>query len=76
MPHTQSDGQQSPKERAIAVAGGLSRLAEHLGITRSAVSQWPQIPAERVHDVERITGIPRSELRPDLYPPERERLSA
>jgi DNA-binding transcriptional regulator YdaS (Cro superfamily) len=27
------------------------------------------LPAERVLDIERVTGIPRHELRPDLYPP-------
>lgn len=62
----------SPKDRAVEAAGGASRLAEKLGVTRSAVSQWREIPAERVHEVESLTGVPRSELRPDLYPPERE----
>ena len=43
------------------------RLAQELGITHGAVSQWPRVPAERVLDVERITGISRHELRPDIY---------
>jgi hypothetical protein len=33
--------------------------------------QWWQVPAWRVLEVERITKIRRSELRPDLYPPAR-----
>lgn len=59
---------ESPRDRAVAAAGGPTKLAEGLGVTRSAVSQWQRIPAERVLDVERITGVPRHELRPDLYP--------
>jgi DNA-binding transcriptional regulator YdaS (Cro superfamily) len=27
------------------------------------------VPAERAIDVESITGVPRHELRPDIYPP-------
>ena len=49
-----------------------SELARGLGITHGAVSQWDQVPMNRVLDVERLTGIPRHELRPDIYPPERE----
>lgn len=45
----------------------VARLARGLGITRSAVHQWERVPAERVVDVERITGIPRALLRPDLF---------
>lgn len=46
-------------------------LAKALGITHGAVNQWRRVPAERVIDVERATGIPREKLRPDLYPSER-----
>lgn len=28
---------------------------------------WKKVPAEQVVEVERITGLPREELRPDLY---------
>ena len=48
--------------------GTKIRIARELGITHGAVSQWQKVPAERVLDVERITGIPRHELRPDIYP--------
>lgn len=43
-------------------------LAAALAINPGAISQWDRVPAERVLDVERVTGIPRHELRPDLYP--------
>jgi len=52
-----------------AVRGRASRLAEDLGMFPSALSQWTQVPAERVLDVERHTGISRHDLRPDLYGP-------
>ena len=46
-------------------------LARALGITHGAVNQWRRVPAERVVAVERITGIPREVLRPDVFAPER-----
>lgn len=56
-------------EKAKAVIGGNTALAQALGgLTPQAVSQWRRIPAERTIDVERITGVSRHELRPDLYP--------
>jgi DNA-binding transcriptional regulator YdaS (Cro superfamily) len=57
-------------ERAIKAAGGLAALAEPLGITAQAISQWDEVPPLRVLAVERATGVPRTELRPDLYPTE------
>lgn len=56
-------------DRAIKAAGGASALARALGIKQAAVSQWHRIPAERVPDVAAATGIPRHELRPDLWEP-------
>jgi hypothetical protein len=47
--------------------GMMARVARELRITRAAVTFWPRVPAERVIDVERISGIPREQLRPDLY---------
>lgn len=55
--------------KAIKEAGGFAALGRLLGISGAAVSQWPQVPILRVLDVERITGVPRHELRPDIYPP-------
>lgn len=50
--------------------GSLTAMARELGISHSAILQWVRIPAERVLVVERITGISRHDLRPDLYPRE------
>ncbi|RUU79985.1 Cro/CI family transcriptional regulator [Mesorhizobium sp. M7A.F.Ca.MR.362.00.0.0] len=47
--------------------GRLTEVARACGITHSAVSQWDRVPSDRVLIVERVSGIPRGELRPDLY---------
>ncbi|NIN69157.1 MAG: hypothetical protein GTO63_31610 [Anaerolineae bacterium] len=52
---------------AIKMAGGPTKLAEALGITQGAVSQWKRCPAERCADVEKLTGISREALRPDVF---------
>jgi len=57
---------------AIERAGSMSKLARKLGITRQSVRGWREIPVMRVAEVERITGIPRAELRPDVFGPVRE----
>lgn len=45
----------------------LARLAREIGITRGAVAQWDRVPAERIGDVARVTGINPARLRPDLF---------
>lgn len=55
-----------------AAAGGMAKLAQALGIKRQAADGWKRygrVPVERVLDVERVTGIPRERIRPDIYPP-------
>lgn len=49
--------------------GRRGELAEALGITSGAISQWNRAPAERVLDIERLTGISRHDLRPDIFGP-------
>lgn len=53
--------------RAIDAVGGVAQLARRIGITQPSVSNWNRVPAERVIAVEAVTGIPRVQLRPDLY---------
>lgn len=57
-----------PVKLAAEKAGGIVKLSLALGLSRGAASQWRRIPAERVLEVERVTGIPREILRPDIYP--------
>jgi hypothetical protein len=52
---------------AIEAAGGMRLLAERLGIRWEAVQRWERVPAERLIQVARLTGIQPEILRPDLY---------
>lgn len=52
---------------ALEATGTAKALAAQLGISQSAVSQWRRIPAERVIEIEAITKVDRTKLRPDLY---------
>jgi len=47
--------------------GRRIELAAHLDISPSAISMWRQVPIERVTKIEEFTGIPRDELRPDIF---------
>lgn len=57
-------------KHACDKAGGITKLAKELGIRPQAIHQWKKVPAERVLEVERISGVSRHVLRPDLYPSE------
>lgn len=54
--------------RAIRKAGGAVRIGSKLGITAQAIYQWKICPPFRVLDLERLSGVSRTDLRPDLYP--------
>jgi DNA-binding transcriptional regulator YdaS (Cro superfamily) len=61
-------------QRAIEAAGGQAALAAAIGVRQSHISFWLHksktgIPAERVGDIEKVTGVARYELRPDLFAP-------
>jgi DNA-binding transcriptional regulator YdaS (Cro superfamily) len=58
----------TPLSDAIAGAGSLKAIADPCGVTEQAVCQWAQVPARHVLTVERVSGVPRQRLRPDLYP--------
>jgi DNA-binding transcriptional regulator YdaS (Cro superfamily) len=55
---------------AVKRVGGLAALARQLDISPQAVQQWRIAPAVRTLEIERLTGVSRYELRPDLYPRE------
>lgn len=50
-----------------AVRGRAGKLADSLGITHAAIPQWREVPADRLIAVEKLTGISRQVLRPDLF---------
>ena len=50
--------------------GNQTKIASELRITPQAVQFWlasKKVPAERIVEVERISGIPRAEIRPDIF---------
>jgi DNA-binding transcriptional regulator YdaS (Cro superfamily) len=50
--------------------GNQTKVASELRITPQAVQFWfasKKVPAERIVEVERISGIPRAEIRPDIF---------
>lgn len=62
---------QNPIQRAVDAAGGAKALGAHFDMTPEAVRLWVKagrVPAKRVLDVERITGVSRHDLNPDIYP--------
>lgn len=54
-------------DKAIAAAGSQAELARRLGLNRATICEWTQVPARHIVAVEMATGVPREELRPDLY---------
>ena len=58
---------QNAVKLAIEKAGGMRPLARAIGIAHQAIAMWTYIPIKRLLDVERVTGIPREILRPDIF---------
>jgi hypothetical protein len=53
----------------LGQVGSVTRIARVCGITRHAVSHWRRVPVAHVLKLEAAFGVPRYELRPDIYPP-------
>ena len=58
---------ESNLKKAIDGAGGTAALARALNITTQAISQWSRVPADRVIQVEELSGVSRYKLRPDVF---------
>lgn len=54
---------------AVGLATKLSELTPDRALSPQAISQWKRVPADRVIDVETLTGISRHNLRPDVFGP-------
>lgn len=63
-------------DRIIEDLGGLTKATAALDLSNpSIIANWRtrgRVPAERVLDVEKITGISRHDLRPDIFGPQPE----
>lgn len=55
-------------DAAKAAAGNAKKLAALLNLTGAAISRWGDtVPLKRLLSVEKVTGVPRYILRPDLF---------
>lgn len=47
----------------------LEKLGADFGVHKTTILRWEEggVPVERLADVERVTGIPRQKLRPDIF---------
>jgi len=61
--------QQIALKVAIRRAGGMGALARKLGINYQTIQYWLEagISDKWIVDVEKITRVPREQLRPDLF---------
>ncbi|KXV63855.1 YdaS family helix-turn-helix protein [Gluconobacter oxydans] len=52
----------------IKLAGGSARMAAQLGLrSHASVIRWKRVPSRHLVTIERLYGVPREKLRPDLY---------
>jgi DNA-binding transcriptional regulator YdaS (Cro superfamily) len=54
-------------QKALEIMGSYTALAAELGIDRNAIRRWHDVPDHWIIKIEHLTGVPREELRPDLY---------
>ncbi len=57
-------------DRIVELFGTQAKLADKLGVTPQSIQKYKrQIPAERVLEIERLTGgaVTRHEMRPDVF---------
>jgi DNA-binding transcriptional regulator YdaS (Cro superfamily) len=57
-------------DHVIERAGGVSKLAAHLGLWPSAMASWKkhkQIPAQHCRAIAELTGISVHVMRPDIF---------
>lgn len=55
---------------AIERAGGVTALAQRLGVVPSAITNWRRrgkVPGDYACKIEGATGVTARELRPDLF---------
>jgi DNA-binding transcriptional regulator YdaS (Cro superfamily) len=54
-------------DEVLKAVGGYRALGRHLGISHQAITHWKQVPAKHLVAIEKISGVPRERLRPELY---------
>jgi len=59
-------------DKAVKAAGGVTSLADSLGVVQSTVSNWRKrrrVPPGHVIRIEGVTGVSRHELCPEVFGP-------
>ena len=51
-------------QRVLNLLGGGYEVANVLGISAAAVSQWDRIPRRHVQKLSELTGLPPDQVRP------------
>jgi hypothetical protein len=62
-----NDVKNLPFRKALQLAGGYTKLASDLGVSRQMAHRWEAIPDRLALKVEELYGIPRQETAPHLY---------
>jgi len=76
---SEKSNKDTPISRAVKIAGGQTAMAAAIGCRPQSVYEWVKdgrAPVMRVLAIEKLTKIPRYELRPDAYPVPRKRKAA
>jgi pyruvate kinase len=60
-------GRDAVLAEALSRRLAVTQIADAIGISRAAVSQWQRVPERHLAVVSRLTRISRRRLRPDLY---------
>lgn len=66
-PETNMDEQKTGMEAVRASVKSLAALGREIGLTRDAICKWRRVPAERLFDVSKATGLTPEIIRPDLF---------
>jgi DNA-binding transcriptional regulator YdaS (Cro superfamily) len=61
---------------AVDAIGGVVVTASLCHVKPQAVSQWHRCPAKHAEIISRKSGVPKSRLRPDLWPPRARKAAA
>lgn len=59
-----------PIQKAIEIANGQTGLGRKIGASQQRVRNWllsGRVPADMCIKIEKETGVPKHELRPDLF---------
>ena len=57
-------------ERVVVAVGSRKAIAREIKVSYQAVCKWRRVPERHCKKLERLTGISKHEMRPDIWGPE------